>query len=167
MRPGLRSVAAAAILCALTGCEHHFFTAHGSIVSDGGGLGTWRTAPLGCTRDPQDGAKPGEPTTTVAEFLWRDTGQSHRALKWYPERPIRLTVSHAPDGGYAGMLELAPRPLSITLDTTICTRLEVQTHESAPQIRGGHPALDGRVQLDCRVQGSHLTADLRFAGCEF
>ncbi len=158
--------AAVLMLCGLTGCEHHFFSVHGRIASEGGTLGTWRSAPLGCTRDPQDGAKPDQPTSTLAEFLWSDPRKLDRPPDPLPERPVRLTLSQN-HGAYAGTLRMVQRPDVIAFGPGECTRMDIETHETAPQIQGGHPALAGRVQLDCRIEGSHVTADLRFSGCEF
>ena len=166
-RPRLRVPAVALLVCALTGCEHHFFSVHGRIASDGGGLGTWHTSPLGCTRDPQDGAQRGQPTSTIAEFLWRDPGTKDDPPDPMPEEPLRLILSHTGDGRYAGTLRLTQHAGDVPLDSKVCARLEVETHEIAPQIKGSDPGLAGRVQLDCRAEGSHLTADLRFSGCEY
>lgn len=153
----------------LTGCEHRFFSVSGRVKSDGGGLGEWKSSPAGCSRDPLDGA-PVATSNTVATFLWQDPRIEARITDMQqvavPDAPLRLEVRKA-EGGLNAILYTVKVNGPIALDSSVCSEIRLDQHETRPQIRGGHPALAGHLKLDCRVRDSHLVANMRFSGCEF
>ncbi len=167
MRPLL--VPALLSLLLLTGCEHRFFSVSGSVTSDGGGLGEWKSSPAGCSRDPLDGA-PANRSNTVATFLWQDPRIEARIENIdevaIPDAPLRLEVRKA-EGGLNAILYTIKVNGPIALDPSVCSQISLDSHEIKPQIKGGHPALAGRLRLDCQVRESHLKANMRFSGCEF
>jgi hypothetical protein len=162
-------VAALLVLAPLTGCEHRFFSASGSVSSDGGGLGEWKSTPKGCSRDPLDGAPAGH-SATVATFLWQDPRIEARIGNIHsvpiPDAPLRLEVRRAATGLNAILYTVKVNG-PIALDQTVCSEIRLDSHEISPQIAGGHPALAGRLHLDCHLRDSHLKANVRFSGCEF
>ena len=163
------AAALAAVLWPLTGCEHHFFRVEGTIASEGGALGTWRSTPKGCSRDPVDGL-PEDQSSTMAAFLWDDTlARDPRYQTHSPgasDFPGRLEISRT-SSGFAGTLETQKPVGSTSLDATVCSTLQLTSRDGKPIIKGGKPTLEGTLTLDCRVSGSHLTGELRFSGCEY
>lgn len=157
------------LLVLLTGCEHRFFSVAGSISSDGGGLGEWKSSPQGCSRDPLDGA-PAAKSNTVATFFWQDPRIVARVRDLQqvaiPDAPLRLEVRKAGTGLNAILYTVKVNG-PIALDPSVCSDISLSSHEIGPQIKGGHPALAGRLKLDCQLRDSHLKANLRFSGCEF
>jgi hypothetical protein len=155
------------LLVAVPGCEHHFFRARGAIGSQGGGLGTWRSTPIGCSRDPLPGLPPQ--SQTVATLLWQDPAQfdpwhdQHRATA--PNAPLRLELSRG-NGGVTANLDTV-RVEGVHLDETTCPVLRLTTAEGNPAIQSGRPTLGGELTLDCRVRESRITGTVHFSGCEF
>ncbi len=155
------------LLC-LPGCEHGFFTATGFLASDGGALGTWRSAPLACSRDPFDGAPIGT-STSVATLLWedpsvhdpwRDEDRPHA-----PDAPMRLELTRDA-GAYRAVLTTV-KTLGTPITQDECTRFSLESWEQPPASAKARPSLAGHLLMDCRVHGSHVTADLAFRHCEF
>ncbi len=162
---------AAALLLALlglTGCSHYFH-ATGTLASDGGEIGTFRSTPEGCSRDPADGL-PASMSSTVLTFLWEDPAvrdirlrDNHRQAA--PNAPLRLEISR--QGGAYVLTLNAVKSVGTRLDGNTCTTLRVDTQEGPPSVAEGRPTLGGTVQLECGVAGSHIMADIRFERCEY
>ena len=157
------------LLLPLAGCEHRFFSASGSVSSDGGGLGEWKSTPKGCSRDPLDGAPAGR-SATVATFFWQDPRIEARLQNIHsvpiPDAPLRLEVRQAGTGLNAILYTVKVNG-PVALDQTVCSEIRLDSREVNPQIAGGHLALAGRLQIDCHLRDSHLKANVRFSGCEF
>jgi hypothetical protein len=161
---------------ALTGCSH-LFHASGKLASDGGILGAWSSTPEGCTRDPVDG-QPAAKSSSVLAFLWDDPSvrdplrDIHRFHA--PNAPMRLELARiypASSPTYTLKLDTV-KTTGITLNRSVCSTLEVQTHETPRTLPEGQPTLSGSLQLDCRVHAadssdSHITANIRFDRCEY
>ena len=157
-------------VCLLSGCSRGLFKAQGTVASEGGTFNTWAQAPHGCTREPWDGRPIGQ-TRSIATFLWEDTN-SHgyfpadvRRAR-YSDRPIRLDLGYAPDGSVVGILNTI-KVEGTGLDHSNCTTLNVTKHEQPRTYREGESALAGTLTMDCRVKGSHLTANVSFQHCEY
>ncbi len=167
---GRRVQACAVAACALllAGCDPGFFKAEGTVASDGGGLGRWTSAPEGCSRDPFDGLGRAH-TRSVLTLLWNDPSvkdplrDKHRATA--PDAPMRLEIARAATG-YEATLETV-KSVGTRLDGSVCGRLEVETAEHRAEFREGQRTLSGTVKMDCRVKGSHLTADVQFSRCDY
>jgi len=158
----------AVLLSSAMGCEHHFFRTEGAIASDGGPLGSWESAPLGCIRSPAAGPRAGR-SATIATFLWDDKfGRDVFYQTHSPGAtnfPARLEIAQTASG-LTGILETQKPVTSTPLNATVCGTLRMTTHDGKPVIKGGKPTLEGTLTLDCRVEGSHLSGELRFSGCE-
>ena len=171
LRPA--ALAFAALSC-LAGCTHHFFTAQGTLGSEGSGpLGTWRSTPLGCSRDPVDASDvlpPGAPAQTVATLLWDDMVSRERLLPRHKRHlrnlPARLDLWKT-DTGFVGRLQTQKPPAKVVLDSTVCTTLDVQTVEGKPLIDRGRPTLGGTIALNCQAGGNHISGKIAFSGCEY
>ncbi len=163
---------AALLICAaglLAGCERRFFRSDGVISSDGGALAAWSRPFQGCSPDPLDGLPP-EKSSTVFTFYWdnpveRDVLHMRRLT---PPRNLleRLEITRKP-GGFRGVMKTAKIQPDIVLDSSDCSTFKATTSKGKPVIAGGRPTVDGTLDLDCRVAGSHLTASVRFTGCEY
>ncbi len=152
----------------MQGCDRGMFQVAGSVASAGGELGTWRSAPLGCSRDPFDG-KPVETTASVATFLWEDPSMhdklrdKHRPMA--PDAPMRLELARRNNAVSASLTTVKIK--GTLLQPGDCTRLQLDTQERPAAIPGGRPTLGGLLTMDCNVRGSHVTADFSFRRCEF
>ncbi len=153
----------------LGGCERHFFKSQGVITSDGGELAAWSRPVQGCSPDPLDGMPPDK-SSTVFTFYWdnpveRDVLNMKRII---PPRNLleRLEITRQPNGLQATM-KTAKLPNDTVLDSSDCSTLKATTARGKPVIAGGRPSVDGTLDLDCRVGGSHLTASVQFTGCEY
>jgi hypothetical protein len=161
-------------LLAATGCQHHFFKAHGSLVSDGGQLGTWRTRPEGCMRDPMPPPAVGQ-YRTVATLLWNDSlTRDHWLMEHSPDlgnMPGRVELWQRTDaphqGEFAGRMEMQKPIGSVDLNPSTCSILKAKTSEGKPVIEGGRSTLQGTVDLDCMIGDSHVKGEVEFSGCEY
>ncbi len=164
----LTATLAAFALCA-TGCEHHYFQAEGALSSDGGELGRWQAKPEGCSLAPADGLPVGQ-SSTVATFIWPDplsrdrNREEHRALAH--NVPLQLTVVRTATGIAAELTTMRPTD-PIRLDASDCSTVTLSTQPGRPSFSGSRPTVAGRFRVDCEVQGSHVTGDIHFSGCEF
>ncbi len=153
----------------LAGCERHFFKSEGVITSDGGALAAWSRPVQGCSPDPLDGLPPRQ-SSTLFTFYWdnpveRDVLHMKRILP--PSNLLeRLEVTRQPDGLRATM-KTAKLPNDIVLNSANCTVLKATKVPGKPVIADGRPTVDGSLDLDCRAAGSHVTASVRFTGCEY
>ena len=137
--------------------------------SVGGTLGTWSVTPQGCSRDAFDGLGQGQ-TRSVMTLLWQDPAAHDphyhdHAREHAPDVPMRLDVMRD-DGGLAALLETL-HTHGTRLDGESCKRFALTAHEEPAAVEGGRPTLAGRLEMDCMVKGSHVSADLRFRRCEF
>ncbi len=163
---------ATALLCVgllLAGCERHFLKSEGVITSDGGALAAWSRPVQGCSPDPLDGLPP-ERSSTLFTFYWdnpveRDTLNMKRII---PPRNLleRLEVTRERDGLQATM-KTAKLPNDTVFNSSNCTVLKATKGPGKPVIAGGRPTVDGMFEMDCRAAGSHVTASVRFTGCEY
>ena len=155
-------------LCVVTGCERHYFKATGALTSDGGRLFAWTRPVQGCSPDPLDGLPPNK-SSTLFTLYWdnpvdRDKEVRHNAP---PENLLqRLEVFRTRDG-LAGSLRTTLIAPDTVLDSSVCSTFHATTSPGDPVIAGGRPTLSGTLDLDCRVDDSHLTAHVRFSGCEY
>ncbi len=162
------SVLLVTVLACLTGCFRYVFSAHGTVASDGGALDQWDSKPQGCSRDPQDSLPIGQ-TSTLFTFLWEDPAshdparEQHRAIA--PDAPKRLDVARTGSGLTATLNTVKTH--GTVFDSSNCSLLHVDTQQHKPDIREGKSSLAGHLQMDCRTQGSHLTADVTFLRCEY
>ncbi len=103
----LRAGSLSLLLVAAGGCAHHYFKVDGSLASDGGELGTWRSRPLGCSRDPVPPPAEGV-YEDVATLLWDDgLSRDNWRLAHSPgvgNRPGRLELWRRTDGPDAGKI---------------------------------------------------------------
>jgi|GEM_PF-1636506 len=154
---------------AMVGCERDFFHASGTLGSEGGTLGTWRSTPNGCSRDALDGMSM-DATKTVATFLWEDPlvhDSDPNLHRWtIPDRPSRLDLSQGATGMVAELVTVRV-PASTRLDSRVCSVLSVDRAERPAAYTGGRPVLDGTLRVDCFVKGSRLTGTVKFKSCEF
>jgi len=156
-------------LCLSAGCERHFFRSQGFVTSDGGQLAAWSRPVQGCSPDPLDGLPPGK-SSTVFTFYWdnpveRDVLKMQR-LTPSSNLPERLEITRQPNGLQA-TIKTAKLPNDTVLDASNCSILKATTSVGNPVIAGGRPTIDGSLDLDCRVAGSHVTASVQFTGCEY
>ncbi len=163
-----RGVGPLCLVLALTSCYRYVFAAHGTVASNGGTLGPWNSKPQGCSRDPQDGLPIGQ-SATLFTFLWEDPAshdparEQNRAIA--PDAPKRLDLTHTASGLTATLDTVKTH--GTVFDSSNCSLLRADTQEHKPDIREGKPSLAGHLQMDCRVQSSHLTADVTFTRCEY
>ena len=162
-----------AFLCLLllaTGCRSDHFTQHGNLRSQGNFRNTWQWHPQGCTRDPFDGLPVGQ-SRSIATLVWANPGLRNSRLSNpnnAPDAPLRLEML-APDG-QPGEVVATLHTVDqggILLDKNSCSRLTLHTQENPPDHAGGRPTLSGQLQLDCRTNESHLTANIKFDRCEY
>jgi hypothetical protein len=151
----------------LSGCLAGRFSASGVVSSDGGPLGHWSVPPDGCSVAPFDGLPVGK-SSSVAQFLWqrRKAGWEKSdgdKPRWH-RLPYLLDLSRGPDG-LSGVLTLIPEDERVSLDHSVCRTLRLDSNPGLPAIPGGPASLDGRLVLDCMVNGSQVTADMRFKNC--
>ncbi len=156
---------------AALGCERGSFRAQGALSSVGGALGTWRSTPAGCSRDPFDALPIGE-SRSVVTFLWEDPAAHESDFVRDRDRftrddaPLRLEIAH--EGvGWAGSLIMVRAKGGVRLDAGDCTTLRLETEERPASHPEGKPSLRGALTMDCWLNGSHLMGDLQFSGCSF
>jgi hypothetical protein len=156
------------VVVVLCGCEQHFFKSQGVVSSDGGQLFAWSRPVQGCSPDPLDGQPVGK-SATLFTLYWdnpidRDAPVRHNAA---PENKLqRLEISRGPDG-LTGSLKTTLIDPDTVLDSKVCTTFKATTTRGKPVIAGGRPTVNGTLDLDCHVADSHLTASVRFTGCEY
>lgn len=157
------SVAMLTLSCCFAGR----FSAAGVVSSDGGPLGQWSVLPDGCSVAPFDGLPVGK-SSSVAEFLWQ-----RRKVSWdkaggdqphWHKLPYLLELSRGPDE-LSGVLTLIPDDERVPVDHSVCKTLRLDSSPGQPAIPGGPASLDGHLVLDCTVNSSHVTADVRFKSC--
>ena len=159
--------ASLSLLLLSTGCGAPIFTEHGSLRSQGSLRNTWQWHPHGCTRDPFDGLPVGQ-SKSIATLLWAHPGL--RSLKLAgADAPLRLEFLPAPDGqpGEVVATLRTAREAGILLDKQACSTLKLHTQEHPADHAGGRPTLSGELQLDCRANNSHITANTQFERCEY
>ena len=150
----------------LTGCN--VFAARGTVSSDGGELGQWASKPQGCSRDPQDNLPIGQ-TSSLFTLLWEDPAshdparEQHRAIA--PDAPLRLDIARAGPGFTATLNTVKTR--GTVLDSSTCSLFRADIQQHKPDIPEGKPTLAGHLQMDCRTQASHITANVTFTRCEY
>jgi hypothetical protein len=153
----------------LTGCERRFFHSHGALTSDGGQLAAWSRPVQGCSADPLDGLPQGK-TSTLFTLYWGNSVDRDLIKKRNPpprtNQPQNLIVRRGANGP-EGLLKTTKRESGTMLDATVCSAFEATTTAGHPVIAGGRPTVDGTLNLNCRVAGSHLTASVTFSGCEY
>ncbi len=156
------------VLASLIGCNRYVFSAHGTVASDGGALGQWGAKPQGCSRDPQDNLPIGQ-TYSLFTLLWEDPASHDPAREQHesiaPDAPMRLDVARTASGFSATLNTVKTH--GTVLDASNCSVFRADTQEHKPDIREGKPSLAGHLQMDCRTQGSHVTADVTFTRCEY
>ncbi len=170
----LRAGSLSLLLVAAGGCAHRYFKVDGSLASDGGELGTWRSRPLGCSRDPVPPPAEGV-YEDVATLLWDDgLSRDNWRLAHSPgvgNRPGRLELWRRTDGPDAGKIygrmEMQKPVSSIDLGPSNCGLLRLDTTQGKPLIDGGRPTLKGTLVMDCQVGASRVRGDLEFSGCEY
>ena len=153
----------------LAGCEHRFFQAAGAVASDGGSLGRWLATPQGCSRDAASGQTTAgaSPVVSLAWFdpYIHDRLSPEQRLR-RPNSPLWLELQRGPAGLVARLRTVQTETVT-TLDASSCSTLDLTTFEGKPALPDGRPTLQGTLHLDCRVHDSHVTAQVRFAGCEY
>jgi len=160
----------------LAGCGLDFFNIHGTMASDGGGLGRWRARPEGCSRDPFDG-RPPDKSTSIVVFVWEDPRVHHYVNEQRyvrPDAPLRLEISRldlshsAAESGPAIVADLHTlRKPGVRLDGGVCRTLRFETVDQPPTLAHPRPSLAGHLDLDCTVLDSHITAALQFEHCQY
>ncbi len=162
---------AASLACAvslLSGCEERFFKAQGVVASDGGQLSSWSRPVQGCSPDPLDGQPVGK-SATLFTLYW-DNPEHRRdepKRKLPPGNQLKsIQIARLPDG-LAGSVKTTLLDSDVELNGKVCSTLQATTTPGKPVIAGGKPTVDGTLDLDCRVADSHLTASVRFTGCEY
>ena len=166
-KAGVRTCAIASLL--FTGCNRHLFEATGNVSSDGGGMGTWTKTPEACSRDPFD-ARPVETTNSIASFFWEDpAGKDERLRRNFgrdaPDVPFRLDFMRDGDR-LAARLQTVKTPGRL-IKSADCLVLRVDTHDDPPLYPNGRPPMAGHITMNCRANGSHITADFTFQRCEY
>ena len=173
--PGLTFGLAAGLLAGLVGCRMNGFRARGELASAGGELGTWRSTPIGCSRDPFDGLPPGE-SKSVVTLIWEDPARNDSDMvrdrdRWTrQDAPLRLELGRGAKGNagsYIGSLAMVRATGTTRLDGSVCKELSVETSERPGRFEESKPALSGTLRMDCRVKGSRLTGAVRFEGCKY
>jgi hypothetical protein len=160
---------ALALVAGTTGCQPSF-RANGNVSSAGpAGKDNWRSAPQGCTRDAFDGLPPDK-TRSIVTFLWEDPGMREPKMQnWWvaPDSPMRLEFSRADSGpGISATLHTRYKA-GIPLDPAVCGTFRLQTYEQLATAPATRPSLSGELALDCRVEGNHINASVRFEHCEY
>jgi hypothetical protein len=164
-------VSGLALLLIATGCRSNSFSEHGTMRSEGNYRNTWQWHPQGCTRDPFDGLPIGK-SRSILTLLWENPGFRYPRLanpNFSPDAPLRLEFMPARDGS-DGQVEATLHTIDtggILLDRSVCSTLKLQTQEHAADVAGGRPTLWGELELDCRANGSHITAEVQFERCEY
>jgi hypothetical protein len=167
-----RLVAMAAVIAAvasLSGCEKHYFKSRGAITSSGGELAAWTRQVQGCSPDPLDGLPVGQ-SITLFTFYWDNPVERdllHVKKVTPPNNLLERLEIKRQGSGIQGTLETAKIKPDTVLDSTDCSTIRATTRPGRPVIQGGRPTVDGTLDLDCQVAGSHLTASVKFSGCEY
>ncbi len=159
------------LLCAATllvGCEHHFFRSHGVVASDGGEIGAWSRPVQGCSPDPLDGLPTGK-SATLFTLYWDNPVDRERPRRHHPsaENQLRSIELMQTPHGLAGVLKTNFGDQDVPLDQNVCSTFQATARPGKPILPGGRPTVSGTLDLDCHVAGSHLTAAVRFTGCEY
>ena len=161
---------ALAVLLATTGCQSEFFTEHGTMTSTGTWRNTWQWYPQGCTRDPFD-AQPMGQSKSIVTLLWENPGLRDVRLankEHSPDAPLRLEFMPAPNA--PGRVQATLHTINtggILLDDKVCSTLKLTTQEHPAVRASGRPNLSGDLDLDCRANASHITAQISFERCEY
>ncbi len=172
MKPQRASILAVLLLCSaglLAGCVQRFFKSQGSLTSDGGTLSAWSRPVQGCSPDPTDGLPVGRSVTLFTLYWDNPVERDLLTMKLHPPKENQLQqleIQRSGDG-FTGLLKRTRIEPSTLLDASVCSTFKVTTSPGKPEIAGGRPTVDGSLDLDCRVQGSHVTAAIRFTGCEY
>ena len=156
-------------LLILAGCSGREFHVDGVLASEGGRSGTWSCRPQGCIRASRVAEGVSDPAR-VASLLWidpvrRDASRANGNQFRVADAPIRLDLALA-GGEPIAVLETV-RTRGTEFNRRNCRTLTLEIQEERPTKPEGRPALAGRVQMDCEVRGSHVTADVRFRGCNY
>ena len=165
----LHSLLLVATVLFLGGCERHYFQSKGAIASSGGDLAHWSRPLQGCSPDPIDGRPIGQ-SSTLFTLYW-DNPVERDVLHVRRIRPPnnlleQLEVSRQ-NGHLLGLMKTARLDQDVVLDASDCSTFKVTTTSDRPVIAGGRPTIDGTLDLDCQVAGSHVTAAVTFSGCEY
>ena len=168
-RPSL-VLLALAITAGLIGCGPPGFRAHGEVASAGpDDRDNWRSPPQGCSRDPFDSLPPDK-SKSILTFVWEDPGMRDPKVDntWAaPDAPMRLEFSRsdAPPGVSATLH--TRYKAGIPLDRRVCSTFHLETHEQPAKPPATRPLLAGELALDCRADGNHITANVRFEHCKY
>ncbi len=170
-RPGRLALALGVLalgVLALSGCDRGFFHASGTVASEGDRIDTWRAAPQGCTRDPFDG-QPVAETSSILTLLWQNPGLRDPKIdntSTAPDAPLRMGFSRVGKGPVVGRLQ-TKRHAGLPLDASDCGKLSLELQEQAARGAEARPSLAGHLVLECELKTGRVTADVRFAGCQF
>lgn len=153
----------------LGGCEKHYFRSDGTISSSGGELAAWKRPLQGCSPDPLDGLPVGS-SSTLFTLYWdnpveRDVLHVRRVKP--PQNLLEELEILRDNKGLRGVMKTAKLTSDPVLDASDCTTFKATTKPGPPVIEGGRSTVEGTLELDCRVAGSHVTAAVRFTGCEY
>lgn len=163
-----RLVPVLVVLLAGTGCERHFFQPHGDFVVEDGPDGSSRGPIQGCVQAPMHPEFPSS-SSTIVSFMWSPrVFDDERGRRHVPQINVPLELDLArPDGQLTGTLATLHTPLGDRLDAHSCRTLSLTTHEGPPELPGGRPTMAGTLDLDCTIRSAHVTAHVRFSGCEY
>ena len=153
-----------------SGCNRHRTRVLGFVASSGGVLGVWRSQPSGCSRAPFDGLPVGQ-SKSVVTFLWQDQTFMAPMRQMHNDPgtvqvPVRLELARS-GTSYVASLATAKTNAATRLDEHVCSMLRLDSRQTAKAIPEGKPTLAGHLDMDCEVNGGHLTASLEFAGCSY
>lgn len=103
-------------------------------------------------------------------LLWidpvrRDVSRADGHQFMVADAPIRLDLSRT--GGEPIALLETVRTLGTEFNLRNCHTLTLETQEERATVPEGRPALGGTLRMDCQVRGSHVTAEIRFEGCDY
>lgn len=145
------------------GCGGRGFHAEGMLTSRGGRLETWSWRPQGCVRGVDKDGR-------VASLLWidpvrRDASRANQHQFTVEDAPVRLDLSQV-GGEPVAVLETV-RTEGTEFNGRNCGTLTLETHEGGPTLREGRGSLGGRLRMDCEVRGQHVTAEIKFEGCDY
>ncbi len=159
----------------LSGCGPEFFKAKGTVNSDGGPLKAWSRTPVLCTRGEEEGN-----AAKIASFGFDLPPGFQAGRPDGKNAPEELAFAQSGNGvigtlkvfalvkdaGNPNVFNQQPED-SYVLDSSNCKTITLDRQEQMKSFAESHKPLKGHLQLDCNVQGSHVTADLTFRHCGF
>ena len=173
LRCAAAATATAFLLC-VSGCGPQFYSAKGTVNSDGGPLRAWSRTPISCQR----GDIVGDPDK-IAIFTFDLPQGFSPGRPGSQNAPEQLTFARSGNGVIGSLKVFAEvkQPGSpdlsaqvtdgFLLDSSNCKTITLDREDQMRGLMEDKKPLKGHLVLDCNVVGSHVTADMTFKQCTF